>query len=680
LTALEKNDIGALKQYLEKLYNDDDTKKMYKEKSEIEAVISTINALIQLAQSSSASSSGPSSPSRASEPPSSSSTIADAPFKFKIGFEFQEENNLCPWAYDNLSIQKNPIFNVISESKILWRLEIDGKDIEFITEPFANDDISRLRSCIESIEQACRIISELTKAKGDHILFKEWLGGFKISPAIRKTINTLISHLNKQIAKKPKSLTICEKNPEIVIVVYCVICHFKENVQQILEMIERLQQYSSLDIDNAFLQCHQMVSQINGIKKIQDMANELIKENPTVSSYKTAIQKQIESITVITPGLLSIAGIDIRPEKIIYEKVMDCHINVNQCWEAKFVPHVTIQHPLKDSIPLIISLFSSITNINSLSTIEQNILFSIPCKNETKGNVQYFLTNEYLTEENGLLFLHALTCAGIQKEKDPIKAFSAIEENFFKGQVDPKISLYFLCRRPFSSMWADVKKIKESLVFYDLYNQRIIKGNSFFQKIIVPNFQFINYGEEYYNNTLSTRVNFSSVPTCQQYPSSLLGKGIVSTSLIRHFQPTIFDGYLNKVIISVDNPGIKHSILDHAKFPEIIITEIDIHTDLLSPPWFLELNNSMGAYTNEKLDGQHFDPSYGEAILEMRFIRFISTEALGRMKRTQRPGQFLTRKANSLKEDVIDLLSILNYEFIREKYKQEISKMTAIKD
>lgn len=43
---------------------------------------------------------------------------------FKIGFEFQEVNGLCPWALDNFHLQKKPIFcfNKLSESSQLRKL------------------------------------------------------------------------------------------------------------------------------------------------------------------------------------------------------------------------------------------------------------------------------------------------------------------------------------------------------------------------------------------------------------------------------------------------------------------------------------------------------------------------------------------------------------------------------
>jgi hypothetical protein len=62
---------------------------------------------------------------------------------FKIGFEFQEVNGLCPWAIADVRIQKKPIFSLNKvlgsdfPERPLWHVELDTNDIEFVTEPFS---------------------------------------------------------------------------------------------------------------------------------------------------------------------------------------------------------------------------------------------------------------------------------------------------------------------------------------------------------------------------------------------------------------------------------------------------------------------------------------------------------------------------------------------------------------
>lgn len=97
--------------------------------------------------------------------------------KFKIGFEFQEANHLCSWAKDMIDIQKKPIFTVSKNGRKLWTLVIDWQDLEFVTEPFTNNEWSELEECIESIELACNILKILIEKYKKEVSFKKWIFG-----------------------------------------------------------------------------------------------------------------------------------------------------------------------------------------------------------------------------------------------------------------------------------------------------------------------------------------------------------------------------------------------------------------------------------------------------------------------------------------------------------------------
>lgn len=110
---------------------------------------------------------------------------ADNPIKdgtlklFKIGFEFQEAHNLCPWAPQHREVQNKHIFCVKNtKGRILWNLTIDWKDLEFVTEPFSSNEKEELYLAIETIEEACHSLSRLAKKydKCDHtITFETWM-------------------------------------------------------------------------------------------------------------------------------------------------------------------------------------------------------------------------------------------------------------------------------------------------------------------------------------------------------------------------------------------------------------------------------------------------------------------------------------------------------------------------
>lgn len=105
---------------------------------------------------------------------------------FKIGFEFQEVNHLCPWALAQLDCQKKEIFYVKCDDTKLWSVVIDGRDIEFVTEPFGNDQKELIRLAVQGICRACDVLFNFKndrKSESDEILglltFEDWLRGIE---------------------------------------------------------------------------------------------------------------------------------------------------------------------------------------------------------------------------------------------------------------------------------------------------------------------------------------------------------------------------------------------------------------------------------------------------------------------------------------------------------------------
>jgi hypothetical protein len=92
---------------------------------------------------------------------------------FRIGFEFQMSGGMLPWAsQESYNIQKEPIFEVHCQGKKLWHIEIDGDEIEFVTEPFAYFELEELRVCMQSIYHA---IDCLKDEKHADVSFQDWL-------------------------------------------------------------------------------------------------------------------------------------------------------------------------------------------------------------------------------------------------------------------------------------------------------------------------------------------------------------------------------------------------------------------------------------------------------------------------------------------------------------------------
>lgn len=121
-----------------------------------------------------------SAPALSSDTDDCSSPALNIPFK--IGFEFQEVNGLCPWALDNFHLQKKPLFclNTVLERGLmprkLWHVELDTNDIEFVTEPFSFEEKNLLEECIVTLVEAFNILKHLLETKDPKgFSFEEWI-------------------------------------------------------------------------------------------------------------------------------------------------------------------------------------------------------------------------------------------------------------------------------------------------------------------------------------------------------------------------------------------------------------------------------------------------------------------------------------------------------------------------
>lgn len=111
------------------------------------------------------------------ENPSTQSLNNTKPVDFCIGIELQEISHLCLWALENPNIQKKSIFEVYfnAESRLfLWKVVLDGSDIEFVTDAFCNQDKEIITMTMNSIQRACDV---LLLFDGDNT-FQDWMNGF----------------------------------------------------------------------------------------------------------------------------------------------------------------------------------------------------------------------------------------------------------------------------------------------------------------------------------------------------------------------------------------------------------------------------------------------------------------------------------------------------------------------
>lgn len=343
-------------------------------------------------------------------------------------------------------------------------------------------------------------------------------------------------------------------------------------------------------------------------------------------------------------------------------------------WEPILQPQVTIQHKLESTIHLLLSLFCFGSEYQNdgvshtlLSTVYEQLvkaeqangtsagirknlleaLFSIKFK---EGSIDHFPTSSSITLPvktrpiAGLLFLHTFTCLSLVSDSHADHSLSVDKTlGYFieSRQVDAKVSLGVLSRRPFSKMWEDIKN-QYNDTFINLYQKRI---SSIKQEELNGKFALINYAEEYVDDD-GKRQDLSHLVTLFTQPSYslrlLLQHGIISMSMVRQMNlpnselqneiKQIFDDYYAVVIQSID------SVSDSFRFnPKTSKIETEKRrVDALSPPFFLSHNDSMGSYKS------FIDSSYGEAILEIRDIKNVGDFFLQDKKKWRR--EFLTNQ------------------------------------
>ena len=183
-----------------------------------------------------------------------------------------------------------------------------------------------------------------------------------------------------------------------------------------------------------------------------------------------------------------------------------------------------------------------------------------------------------------------------------------------------------------------------------------------------------NYAEQYLNDDgtpkdlshLRDYFREEFVKENEETLTYLLQKGVVSTTMIRNLRnegedavaeqrsvASLFNGLFDLSINTVEFPEKLYKInLDTCKIESIHWTH-----DILSPPCFLDLENSMGRYRD---DLSKEDLEYGEAIVEIRGIRWVSNWFLRKCGRNPNDwGEFLKNTIYSINDDALALFSFL---------------------
>lgn len=532
---------------------------------------------------------------------------------FKIGFEFQESKKRCKWALKDeyAKILKKPLFTLEDENtkKILCTVVIDDGDIEFITDPFSFHDKQFMNLSLTTIQNICTLLN-VSSSSNDFILKALQ------SETISKFIN------NKVIFPKIKNAL---KNSEVegdnrYFTIFFNWLKFKNYDEETIQLL-----WNNEDDTPAFT-IHNIIT----ISKIE-------KNLTTFREWTTHISSEY-----------SYFNIHLNQE-FFFEIENQPIDNSN---DFTFKPQVTIQFPLQYTIPLFFNLY----NFSHMSPILEKLVGCLPLLDriqsvDLEDRTISEKANEYFTKLNGLIFLNALTLAGITSNNEFVTLITKIHERFeHTRQVDAKGTLDFMSRRPFSEMWKEIRGVDESFYqyFLNVMRENILFKDRFFSEsssIWATNI-FPNYGQQFINNDgpidLSSLIdeNYFSEKFYEiiltdkkalEYVKKFLSNGIVLTTMINHFNPQIikishlqqqiveinvgeiFTNFYQQTLQSIDNP-ISTYLFDSEKC-QIIDEQSDY--DRLSPPIFLNKDDSMGAYKeSDKYDISQF----GEAIIEFRQI------------------------------------------------------------
>jgi hypothetical protein len=374
-----------------------------------------------------------------------------------------------------------------------------------------------------------------------------------------------------------------------------------------------------------------------------------------------------------------------EPFEITYSEYFDLIktkpiVRPSEDWKPRFSPQVTIQHPLEYTIPLYFGLFG-FKNPSHMMPFVACIPFRdwfLQYHEEANSHNLGLLFGKYGSKISGLVFLHALTLVQMTPDEDATDA-GLLKETLTAftdfQQIDAKMRLTLMSRRPFSSMFRDLNL--PNMNYSELFKQAMVAHNqrfSIFYK--VPSlFHRTNYAEQFFDvKTGAERPLIHLLPllqeefvkTNEEVLPKLLDRGIVSTAMLRNLKEAVkaddFMSFINKpgayfikVIDSIASPTERYIMdVDNSR-----VRKVAFACDNLSPPWFLDLENSMGAL---KDDLTKEESKYGEAIVEVRGIKHVEDWFLKKIKLDPKiKGAFLTVPEQNLVRETQVL-----FEFLKE--------------
>lgn len=386
----------------------------------------------------------------------------------------------------------------------------------------------------------------------------------------------------------------------------------------------------------------------------------------------------------------------------VYRLVQDKPIQrPHDTWTPRFAPQITIQHHLEWTIPLYFSLvgFSTPSMIPFKASIPLLDTFQKALKDNDSKKIEEMMAGYCTQKLNGLVFLHALTLVSmtpIEECEDSVFLHETVEHLEKYKQVDPKINLSLMSRRPFSSMLKDIQDMCSPQSYVEYFHE-MMQGNEDFNEIFeVPNlFEKTNYAEQFFDletEKVRSMLHFKDffdgdfLKENDNDVGRLLEQGVLSTSMVRNFKKEVrtlgmgknepivlLQNYYTMAIETVLKPTLTYVVhpdkKEEAKNP---IEVVRCSYDVLSPPLLLDSENSMGNFKDDRTMEYKLDKAYGEAIIEVRNIGSVQKYFLNKCGLDEKEvlGKFL-QKPESLLDQAIKLFQFLK-DFAQERIQKDI--------
>lgn len=564
--------------------------------------------------------------------------LAKNKMRFKLGFEFQEISGLCPWAENNYNIQKKPliVFKDRTDKETLFEVVIDTTDIEFVTKPFSDKDYEKMQICMDAVTFSLStlqgLINQNNKEGFKKITFKNWietLKGFDNLPFLVE-----FSGLYKEredMLSSPFSAT-SPWNPNFA--PQATIQHSLEYAIPLyfslfgFDSVNDLMQFTaSFPRSDYFLKEFSSIYEKPNAKRFNNLVMELAQ----------ACQQKLNGLVF----LHALTLVQMTPN----DEDRGLLVNIRKASE---------RYGWKKD------------NVLPLTNLLKQLAYFHEEGEKFLENVREALDLFGLKYEKEILptICEALDTYRQENDKKSLKNTSdALEET---KQVDAKLSLTLMSRRPFSRMAADIGKKGN----YASYFEKTMSHNArFVREYSVPTLFFrTNYAEQLFDHNPPQPKDLSNsltkfdkifVQQNEEILRELLKKGVISTTMIPHSQhKDLFQNYFNVVIKSVDSP-FKKRLTVKEKDGVFNLKKENSGVDMLSPPWFLDSDNSMGALKkDEDLDVK----GYGEAVIEVREIKGVRPWFLEKCGLESTPKGHFLRIPSRIKEHA-EAMFIFLYKF-----------------